>query len=200
MCVAMQCSLWNVVSRLGSSQSIVSCVLRCVQSVTSNTIIVRPRMTAAVASSTLLFYSIMDFSKEARLGPSFLLHASVGNDDTCYPQSGPQPGHAKPNNVALDDSVEDDDSNPHPGKPFRTCFSFNADGKLKSSFFNPTPTTGSLVQDQCWSRSYNDHFGNWQPCKPKGFGWEYGGWEYGHPINDNTGKTPTCGKPCTEFD
>ena len=157
-------------------------------------------MTAAVASSTLLFYSIMDFSKEASIGPSFLLHAGVGNDDTCYPQSGPWPGHAKPNNVALDDSVEDDDSNPHPGKPFRTCFSFNADGKLKSSFFNPTPTTGSLVQDQCWSRSYNDPFGNWQPCKPKGFGWEYGGWEYGHPVNDNTGKTPTCGKPCTEFD
>ena len=47
-------------------------------------------MTAAVASSALLFYSIRDVSNQASIGSSFLVHdrGGVKNDNTCYPASG----------------------------------------------------------------------------------------------------------------
>ena len=46
----------------------------------------------AVASSALLFFSILDFSKQESTAPSVLLHASDrADDDKCIPASGPWP-------------------------------------------------------------------------------------------------------------
>ena len=46
----------------------------------------------------------------------------------------------------------------------------------------------------CWSHSYYDGDGDWQPCKPNGFGET---WNYGSP-SDNA-HLETCGTACTEF-
>ena len=137
-------------------------------------------MTAAVASSALLFYSILDFPKQASTEPSFLLHASVGNDSDCVAASGPWPENSvdDDHNPGRDDNIHDDDDNTV-GFAFKTCFVH----------------TGG--QDHCWSKSYKDWAGNWQACKPKSFGAD---WEFGQPINDlGTMSGATCGKPCTEF-
>ena len=49
-------------------------------------------MTAAVASSAMVLFTIMDVSNQGSTEPSFLLHASVGaDDDNCVPASGPWP-------------------------------------------------------------------------------------------------------------
>ena len=141
-------------------------------------------MTAAVASSTVLFYSILDVSKPASTGPMFLLHASGGTDNKCVVASGPWP-HSNPNLNQLDFDIHDDDDNPS-GNAYTTCFGHN------KGYYG--------YQDMCWSKSYKDGWGNWQPCKPKGFG---SSWEFALPSNQNTWTdttTPeTCGKPCTEF-
>ena len=135
-------------------------------------------MTAAVASSAMLFLSIMDFPKQESTEPSFLLHQPDGG---CVAASGPWPENTPSGARADDDdNIQDDDDNPYSSHPYVTCFSFKGG------------------QDQCWSKSYMDSYRHWQPCKPKGYG---AGWEFGKPTNDNddTSKTPTCGTPCTTF-
>ena len=146
-------------------------------------------MTAAVASSAVLFYSILDFSKQASTGPSFLLDAR-GPYSNCVVASGPWPT----NSYAADDDRHDDDdgNNPNKGKPYVTCYSYK----------DPYYLNGGDAEAQCWSNSYKDGWGNWQTCKPQGYG---AGWEFGTPKNYyyvsamGGSKTPTCGKPCTEF-
>ena len=106
-------------------------------------------MTAAVASSALLFCSIMDVSNQASIGPSFLLRDS-GPYSNCLPAPGPWPGFSNLRN--------DDDG---AGRPYITCF----------SVMNPTNEPG----DYCWSHSYKDWDGNWHSCTPQGFGstWKF---------------------------
>ena len=137
-------------------------------------------MTAAVASSALLFYSILDFSKQASTEPSFLLHASVGSDSDCVAGSG-----AWPYNNVDDDHSHFGDDNEHDDDD-------NEDRKATKSAFVTcfVSTTG----DHCWSHSYNDWAGNWQACNPQGYG---ASWKLGKPVNDHT--DATCGLPCTEF-
>ena len=144
-------------------------------------------MTAAVASSALVFYSIMDYSNQDSTASSFLLHASVGADDNkCVPASGPWPAGS---------GSQDDDGEEAFGAsdgPYVTCFA---------------STTGG----HCWSHSYIDSWGNWQPCTPQGYG---AGWESGSLKTDDyssgsmgvSGHTfvslsaiQTCGTGCTEF-
>lgn len=142
-------------------------------------------MTAAVASSALLFLSIMDFSKQESSELSFLLHASVGNDNTCVPASGPWPT----NSVSQDDDSQD--VNGASDGPYVTCYSFQG--------------------THCWSHSYYDS-GDWKPCTPNGFGER--GWVFDSPTDDITtggdvytsahdtitlSDVATCGTGCTEF-
>ena len=143
-------------------------------------------MTAAVASSALLFYSIMDFSKEASIGPSFLLHDSVGvgatDDNYCFTPGFPGPPVPWP---AGTKSYESDDG---PDGPHPTCFIFQGG------------------ENYCWSNSYYDD--GWKPCTPKGFGV---GWSIYAPTHvtdesrfggyDVTAPTPiaTCGTGCSLF-
>ena len=144
-------------------------------------------MTAAVASSTLLFYSILDVSNQASTEPSFLFHDS-GPYSKCLPASGPWPTNNQIGGGVNDDNVQDDDDNTT-DHSYVTCFSFQG-GK-----------------DQCWSKSYKEWAGHWQACRPKGYG---SVWELGTPTNDRTDnavltagegvyKTRTCGTPCTTF-
>ena len=80
-------------------------------------------MTAAVASSALLFYSIMDFSKQAQTEESFLLNASsVGADNICVAASGPYP------EGAFSREEQSDDDDPGMGGPFVSCFSLKENG------------------------------------------------------------------------
>ena len=135
--------------------------------------------TAAVVSSATLFFSgIMDSSGQAQTEESFLLN-DRGPYSTCLPASGPWPDNSQDDdhNHGEDDNIHDDDDNPT-SDSYVTCFSFEGG------------------QDQCWSHSYKDGWGNWQPCKPKGYGT---GWEFGTPTNDRMDKTHTCGTACTEF-
>jgi len=134
--------------------------------------------TAVVSSATLFFSGIMDSSGPARTGESFLLN-DRGPYSKCLPASGPWPDNSQDDdhNHGEDDNIHDDDDNPTSGS-YVTCFSFEGG------------------QDQCWSHSYKDGWGNWQPCKPKGYGT---GWEFGTPTNDRMDKTHTCGTACTEF-
>ena len=99
-------------------------------------------MTAAVASSTLVFYSIMD--KQTSTVPSFLLHASVDADDNkCLPASGPWPaGSVSNGNGDVDDE---------PTAPFVTCYTFQGG------------------ENYCWTHSYYDD--GWRQCFPDGDGW-----------------------------
>ena len=164
-------------------------------------------MTAAVTSSTVLFYSIMNFSKQARTEPSFLLHASVGADDSkCIPASGPWPTGA----VSKKDDDDDDGGSSSSG-PYVTCFALNVDQDYDDEYESPAAVAAAEVAaaaDHCWSHSHYES-GDWKPCKPKGF---FGtqGWSFDSPIASNpTGETGfddqtheplyTCGKPCTEF-
>ena len=102
-------------------------------------------LTAAVASSALLFLSILDFSKQESTEPSFLLNDSGGaDDDKCVAATGPWP-------TGSVDKIDDDDSDDSTG-PYVTCFSYQEDEDI-----------------YCWSHSYYDS-GDWKPCKPKGFG------------------------------
>ena len=105
-------------------------------------------MTAAVASSALFFYSILDFSKQTSTEESFLLHKK---DGTCVVQSGPwtPPGTYRK-------SVDDDAAFAF-HSPYSTCFVFQG-----------------AKNDYCWSRSYINKHGDWKPCKPEGYG--SGGW------------------------
>ena len=80
-------------------------------------------MTAAVASSALVFYSIMDFSKQAQTEESFLLNASsVGADNICVAASGPYP------EGAFSREEQSDDDDPGMGGPFVSCFSLKENG------------------------------------------------------------------------
>ena len=132
-------------------------------------------MTATVASSALLFLSIMDSSGQAQTEESFLLHDS-GPYSKCVPASGPWPAGSF--SLGDDDDVD---------MPFKTCF------KNKN---------GAPV-DYCWSHSYIDGWGNWQPCTPQGFGEEWA-FDIDHSIGDGLGTVifqglGTCGTGCTEF-
>ena len=52
-------------------------------------------MTAEVASSALLIFSILDYSNQDSTAPAFLLHTSVVADDNkCLPAAGPWPAGA----------------------------------------------------------------------------------------------------------
>ena len=141
-------------------------------------------MTAAVASSALVFYSIMDFSKQASIGPSFLLHDSGGakGDNTCLPASGPWPT----NSVSQDEELghlQSDGS-------YVTCYSFQGG------------------ENHCWSHSYYVD-GDWKQCTPNGSGWSvyspsddtYASGDFG--VSGHTTITlsavATCGGGCTEF-
>ena len=147
-------------------------------------------LTAVVASggASLVFPSLVTSSEPARSSEeSFLLHASVGADDNkCVPASGPWPAGS---------GSQDDDGEEAFGAsdgPYVTCFA---------------STTGG----HCWSHSYIDSWGNWQPCTPQGYG---AGWESGSLKTDDyssgsmgvSGHTyvslsaiQTCGTGCTEF-
>ena len=145
-------------------------------------------LTAVVASggASLVFPSLVTSSEPARSSEeSFLLHASVGADDNkCVPASGPWPT----NSVSQDDDGEEvvgaSDG------PYVTCF---------------VSTTGGY----CWSHSYIDSWGNWQPCTPQGYG---AGWAfdsasdlddavstYGAVATVTLSAVATCGTGCTEF-
>ena len=103
-------------------------------------------MTAAVASSALVFFSIMEYSKQTSTGPSFLLHASGGakNENTCEPASGPWPAGSVSNG--------NDDTDDEPTAPFVvTCYMFQGG------------------EDYCWTHSYYDD--GWHQCFPDGDGW-----------------------------
>ena len=97
-------------------------------------------MTAAVASSALMIFSIVEYSNQDSTAPSFLLHTSVGNDDNkCLPAKGPWPAGA-----LLSAGNNEDDA------PFITCFSVQ------------------WGKNYCWSHSfYANNF--WQSCTPKGY-------------------------------
>ena len=106
-------------------------------------------LTAAVASSALLFFSILDFSNQASTGSTFLLR-----DSDCVVGLGienihntPWPGNndfkADDHPASADDNIKDDDGNPT-NTYFFTCFSFQGG------------------EDHCWSMSYKDWAGNWQ--------------------------------------
>ena len=143
-------------------------------------------MTAAVASSTLLFLSIMELSGQAQTEESFLLHDS-GPYSKCVPASGPWPT----NSVSQDDDGEK--ASGASDGPYVTCFEFQGG------------------ENHCWSHSYIDGWGNWQPCLPNGYGV---GWESGSLKTDDytsgtmgvSGHTfvhlsdmTTCGLGCQEF-
>ena len=128
----------------------------------------------AVASSALLFFSILDFSKQESTAPSVLLHASDrADDDKCIPASGPWPGWISRKHSDVDDDNPYDPRN----RPFQTCFSLRGG------------------EDYCWSNSYYDS-GDWKPCKPNGFGPQ--GWAFLLTRN-NPGNIETCGTGCTKF-
>jgi hypothetical protein len=144
-------------------------------------------MTAAVASSAMVLFTIMDYSNQDSTASSFLLHASVGaDDDHCVVASGPWPAGS----VSKDDDISADTHNLE-HHPFVTCF---------------VSTTGGY----CWSHSYyNGDY--WEACTPNGFLNEFT-WSV-HSPHDSTvddefsvespqsGDLPveTCGTPCTEF-
>ena len=123
-------------------------------------------MTAAVASSALLFFSILDFSKQASTEPSFLLRDS-GPYSNCLPASGSWPGF---NNVRNDDGGDNG--------PYVTCF-YNKNSVL----YAPV--------SYCWSRSYKNWAGDWKPCTPQGFGEN---WVDAAYFNTDTGCGTPCPK------
>ena len=83
-------------------------------------------MTGAVASSALLIFSILEFSNQDSTASSFLLHTSVGADDSkCIPAEGPWPAGA----LSSAGNYQHD-------APFITCFSFE------------------WGKNYCWSHSY----------------------------------------------
>ena len=88
----------------------------------------------------------------------------------CVPASGPWPADSF--SLGDDDDVD---------MPFKTCF------KNKN---------GAPV-DYCWSHSYIDGWGNWQPCTPQGFGEEWA-FEFDMETQITQGLC-TCGTGCTEF-
>ena len=132
--------------------------------------------TAVVSSASVLFVSILDFSKQEGSAQSFLLRASGGaDDDKCVPASGPWPT----DNVSRQHSDVDDDDQPYhlQNQRFKTCFSLRGG------------------EDYCWSHSYYDS-GDWNPCKPNGFGPQ--GWAFVLTRN-GVGNIETCGTGCTKF-
>ena len=135
-------------------------------------------LTAAVASSALLFLSILDFSKQESTAPSVLLHASDrADDDKCIPASGPWPGWISRKHSDVDDDNPYDPRN----RPFQTCFSLRGG------------------EDYCWSNSYYDS-GDWKPCKPNGFGPQ--GWAFyltRNGVGAQDTNIETCGTGCTKF-
>ena len=160
-------------------------------------------MTVAVASSALVFLSIMDFSKQESIEPSFLLHASVGtkNDNTCVAASGPWPTNSVSGfNTDIDDSfsVGQDGAK----KAFVSCFTFHQTVAERARGDQPF---------LCCSHSYYDPGGpGWKECTPYGMGAQ--GWSIDSPGDDKTDDSgpnayvtyiesdvATCGTPCTTF-
>ena len=124
----------------------------------------------SVSSATLFFSGIMDSSGPAQTGESFLLNDSDGaDDDKCLPAAGPWPSGS------VSTHEHDDDDDDGPSGPYVTCFA---------------STTGGY----CWSHSYYAGEGDWQPCKPNGFG---EAWAFDSPSDDT--HLETCGTACTEF-
>ena len=99
-------------------------------------------MTAAVASSALLLFSIIKkLSGTAPTEELFLLHASVGaDDDKCVAATGPWPTGSK---SYMQDDDDDASLQPHSG-PYVSCF---------------VSTTGGY----CWFHSYYNSE-TWNAC------------------------------------
>ncbi|OEU14249.1 hypothetical protein FRACYDRAFT_240782 [Fragilariopsis cylindrus CCMP1102] len=137
-------------------------------------------LAAVVASGTSLFYSIMDSSSVQAKSESSLLNDG-GGDKTCVPASGPWPRGS----VSLNDDAGDN-------SPYATCFSLMKNG---------------APIGYCWSKSYKDYWGNWQPCTPNGFErdgvqwWEFAPLQGHNTLNDSLGLIvfETCGTACTGF-
>ena len=143
-------------------------------------------MTAAVASSAVLFFSILDYFNQDSTASSFLLHARGGADDhNCVVASGPWPTDS----VSTKETVHGgyDQSGDYIDGPFVTCFIFQGD-----------------VHNACWSHSYyypDAH--DWFQCRPTNFGTQ--GWSVypntcGDVDDDSCVVTiDTCGTGCTEL-
>ena len=139
-------------------------------------------MTAAVASSALLFFSIMDFPIQESTVPSFLLHASVGDDSKCVAASGPWPTGAVSQDNDGDEVMGASDG------PYVTCF--------------------TAAGGYCWSHSYYDG-GDWKQCTPNGSGWSVfsnsddtytsGAMGVSGHTTITLSAVATCGGGCTEF-
>jgi len=133
-------------------------------------------MTAAVASSVMVLFTILDVSNQESTEPSFLLNDRGGaDDDTCLPASGPWPtGRASRQGNA-----------PH---PYVTCF---------------VSTTGGYCWSHSYYDWIDDE---WNACTPNGFEdrtWSVhtivenvddGGHYYAYNAVE------TCGTPCQEFE
>lgn len=145
-------------------------------------------MTAVVASSALVLVSL----RESTAGPtrtatnaaSFLLR----DNTTCVAGSGPWPTGTE--NVDDDANTVISNSYIKKGSAYTTCFA------LKDA--DNDDTIG-----HCWSKSFMDSYGNWQPCKPNGFKKtdESKYWVYGRSLDyigdkDIIGE---CGTACTDF-
>ena len=138
-------------------------------------------LAAVVASGASLFYSTMDSSVPSKPEESSLLNDGGGGDKACVPASGPWPKGS----LSLNDDAGDN-------SPYATCFSLMKNG---------------APVGHCWSKSYKDYWGNWQPCTPNGF--ERDGvqwWEFAPLQGPNTRKDSlglivfeTCGTACTGF-
>ena len=128
----------------------------------------------AMVSSATLFVSRMDSS--TRIDEAFLLHRK---DGTCVVQSGAWP---------YGTASYDDDGADHASGPYGTCFQLQ--GGVAQNYF-------------CWSRSHINGDGDWDPCKPQGYGSD--GWTIYADCDDTTGiclgeVVHDCGRPCTEFE
>ena len=97
--------------------------------------------------AALVFPPLVTSSEPARTEEAFLLQASVGDDNTCVPASGPWPT----------DGFSFIQSGSF-GHPYITCYS--------------TKPNSGYAQQQCWSKTYNAGglFFHWKPCTPKGYG------------------------------
>ena len=129
-------------------------------------------MTAAVASSVMVLFTILDVSNQESTEPSFLLNDRGGaDDDTCLPASGPWPtGRASRQGNA-----------PH---PYVTCFVSTTGGYCWShSFYNGD------YWEPCTPNGFYQNMWNVHSPHDNDF------------YDDVSGDLPveTCGTPCTEF-
>ena len=132
---------------------------------------------AVLVPSALLFgESTSVLRATTRTNEAFLLHRK---DGTCVVQSGAWP---------YGTASYDDDGADHASGPYGTCFQLQ--GGVAQNYF-------------CWSRSHINGDGDWDPCKPQGYGSD--GWTIYADCDDTTGiclgeVVHDCGRPCTEFE